>query len=406
MLIGCHSVEQHRLYQELVENARIVTGARIVHLYHLDASTQRIHRLATSALTSARIRQALQQIQRLFPGFHPGRVGPHITANAHLIQVYREGQRVQTTIEAISEGVVDPKIVRLAKAVMRLGYVLSIPLVIDAEVVGALTFHRSHAFTRREEMLCQAFVRQVALTIHNAKLLRQAQTYSEEMERSRAMVTQGEDALRRQVADYLHGHVQTQLLIAWHRLGQVEELIGPDNDAAVALVGQVKEILDALREDDVRKLSHLLHPSIIRLGLLPALRTLADSQPGVDVEIEADRMVRRLDKAVDNRIPEAFRLALYRVAEEAITNAWRHGGATRVLIRLSLRRGRLAMRVTDNGRGVDMTTFKPSLGWANIDARVAQTGGTWGLENNVTGGATLWVEVSLENGAVATSTAQ
>jgi signal transduction histidine kinase len=214
---------------------------------------------------------------------------------------------------------------------------------------------------------------------------------------STAQLVAAEERVRREIAERLHGRVQTELLVAGHRLGQVESLWQRDPAGALALLNVVRQSIDRVRAEDVRRASHLLHPGTIGLGLLPALRSLAASVSGeLEVTVEADPAVMALDDLIGNRIPELVRLAAYRVVEEALANAIRHGGATAATVRVSATgNGGLALTVVDNGVGLDRAGLKPGLGFTMIAARVAQVQGAWRICGRPGVGTKLTVSLPL-----------
>lgn len=218
-----------------------------------------------------------------------------------------------------------------------------------------------------------------------------------ELQRSRRMLTEREENLRREIAEMLHGRVQTRLLMAGHRIGQAERVWDADPCAARALVAAARGDIETVREEDVRQASHLLHPSIIRVGLVPAVRSLAGRfEDHFRVAIEADPRLVALDDSVDNRIPEPVRLAAYRVLEEALGNVYAHAGASRAEIYLGLSpERRLHLRVRDDGRGVDTARLRPGLGLCSIAARVGELGGGWEIAGRPGRGTTLSVWIPL-----------
>ena len=100
--------------------------------------------------------------------------------------------------------------------------------------------------------------------------------------------------------------------------------------------------------------------------------------------------IRALDDPAHSRIPESFRLIVYRVVEEALNNALRHAQPRRVTIRLALRPDRLLhLSVEDDGRGFDPQTFQEGLGLRTAAVRVQQLGGVWQLTSAPGRGTTL-----------------
>ena len=99
------------------------------------------------------------------------------------------------------------------------------------------------------------------------------------------------------------------------------------------------------------------------------------------------------------------KIGLYRVLQEGLSNAYRHGGATRVAVRIRRveRRGepRLRMTVSDDGRGFDAAAplSEKNFGIQGMRDRVEMIGGRFRLKSAVGMGATLAVEVPLERAA-------
>lgn len=212
-----------------------------------------------------------------------------------------------------------------------------------------------------------------------------------ELEHSRRLIAATEDRQRRDVAEVLHGRVQTRLVVAWHRLGECERLLGSDLPAAQALLAQVRDQIEEVRESDIRRLSHALHPALIQMGLVPAIRSLAQRfEDHLRVTVHADEQVLAHDSVADNRLPEPLRLAVYRLAEEGLGNVLRHAEAKRVDIHLTMADAyRLAVTVQDDGRGCDANSIQPSFGLASISARVGSLGGNWEIVSEPEKGTTL-----------------
>jgi signal transduction histidine kinase len=215
----------------------------------------------------------------------------------------------------------------------------------------------------------------------NVDLVRQLQAQVVELNRSRAQIAEAEERLRREIAEVLHSRVQNRLLMVWYRLDDVQLLLDSDPAAAHRLVAEIREQVDAIREQDVRELSHRLHPSIIRAGLLVALDALADETPRLSVTVHADERVHELDDPAQNALPEVVRLTAYRVAEEALGNALKHANATRVDITLTTSDDGLQLEIVDNGRGFDPRQVQPGLGIGSMAARVGRVGGSWQLRS-------------------------
>ncbi|MBV9359366.1 MAG: response regulator [Chloroflexi bacterium] len=267
----------------------------------------------------------------------------------------------------------------------------------DPESLGDLAA-RSDALGRLVRVVqgvAAAYTHQTFLAEENARLLGILRQQVDELERSRRLITTGEERLRRQIAELLHSRVQNRLLLAWYRLEECRVLLA--DQPAAALVDEVSRQLHQVREHDVREVSHLLHPSIIEVALVPAVERLTeDFLSQFQVELVADPSVVRLDDPEDNRLPEAVRLAAYRVVEEALGNAARHAGASRVEVSLGMRHERLAITVRDDGQGFEPAGVRAGLGLSSIAARVGSVGGAWRVTSAPGQGTVLEAFLPLE----------
>lgn len=219
----------------------------------------------------------------------------------------------------------------------------------------------------------------------------------EELKRSREQIIVSEQALRSQVAEFLHGRVQSRLLIAWSALDKYEEIADSDPEKAKAIIGQIKKDIEDLQQHEVREASHLLHPSIIKIGLLPALRSLVERYQKVQkVNIIVDRDVEELDNPTTEGIPEDIRFSTYRIIEEALSNTGKHARASLVEIGLSLSmEGFIELTVKDDGVGFDPGLVEPGLGLNSIASRVEHLHGTWHIASAVNHGTTITVHIPI-----------
>jgi len=83
---------------------------------------------------------------------------------------------------------------------------------------------------------------------------------------------------------------------------------------------------------------------------------------------------------------------LFRLAQEAVSNAIKHGKAKRILIRLKEERGRMALSIIDNGSGFPTQTPKSKgMGLRIMQSRAGMIGGTLAIERNAVGGTSVTV---------------
>jgi len=134
---------------------------------------------------------------------------------------------------------------------------------------------------------------------------------------------------------------------------------------------------------EIRTASYLLHPPLLdEIGLLSALRWLADGlrqRAEIDVRLE-------LPGAMD-RLPRDQELAIFRVAQEALTNVHRHSLSRTAVVRLFEAQGQAVLEVEDAGCGIDAEhdLAEGGVGLAGMRERMRQLGGTLGVRSGPTG---------------------
>jgi two-component system sensor histidine kinase UhpB len=148
------------------------------------------------------------------------------------------------------------------------------------------------------------------------------------------------------------------------------------------------EQVNALQQFNRRVLDKLRPAGLSELGLSEALAALVrfwrDAHPGVSVETEISQSL--------GPVGETAELTIYRVVQEALTNAFRHSGATQVSVTIEPvagagRVGRAArVRVSDNGEGLP-SEHKLGLGMIGMRERVMALGGTMTVVSS--GGVTV-----------------
>ena len=240
--------------------------------------------------------------------------------------------------------------------------------------------------------------REAALALENAALLNTVREQLEEVKRSHRLLARQDEELRHKIAERLHGSTQNRLLHAWHQLAAAKEAYREDGARGTALVEEVQAEIDYIREVEIRQVSHLLHPSIVGVGVIPAVESLANQYGGaLRIRVDADETVQAWDDPRGNRIPEPVRLVLYRVLEEALGNTLAHAHASAVEISLTSADGnRLTMTVRDDGRGFDPRVVERRLGLRTIAARVGSVDGEWEITSRPGHGTAITLVLPLD----------
>jgi signal transduction histidine kinase len=172
----------------------------------------------------------------------------------------------------------------------------------------------------------------------------------------------------RRIAHALHDD-SGQLLVSVHlQLAQVAREV----PAAEPKIQECQKLLDQA-EQQLRHLSHELRPMVLDdLGWLAAIEFLAAAVSGrtlIPVEVRS---------SVTQRLPAAVETALYRVVQEALTNAARHAHATRIRIEIDQDQDGLRCLIGDDGAGfeVDSCVRRGGLGLRGMRERLSALGGS------------------------------
>ncbi|AIN19781.1 histidine kinase family protein [Yersinia rochesterensis] len=81
----------------------------------------------------------------------------------------------------------------------------------------------------------------------------------------------------------------------------------------------------------------------------------------------------------DSPVDETLRITLYRICQEGVTNAYRHGGASRIEINAKQDKQKIYLTIRDNGKGMDLATLTPGYGLRGMQSRVSALGGSFSL---------------------------
>jgi signal transduction histidine kinase len=193
---------------------------------------------------------------------------------------------------------------------------------------------------------------------------------------------------RRYLAREMHDDLTQRLARLAIDAGRMEE----NGLAAPEGMRLLREDLVRLSED-VHALSYRLHPSMLDdLGLVEALKAECDR-----VGQHGSPRVKMEAREVPEELAPETSLCLYRVAQEALSNAVRHARASAVSVLLSQNGKGLQLTVSDNGRGFDPAVAHghASLGLASMRERVRLLRGELDIESTPGRGTSVvaWLPV-------------
>jgi two-component system, NarL family, sensor histidine kinase UhpB len=190
---------------------------------------------------------------------------------------------------------------------------------------------------------------------------------------------------RRRLARDLHDEVNQALTAILLRLEALAQETPPERAPEVV---ELKRLVNQAM-DELLNLARQLRPSALDdHGLVAALETQL-KRFSARTGIEA-----RLDTAGDpGMLADVVQTAIYRVAQEALTNVTRHAGATVVEMVVAENGGGVELRVSDDGSGFDPAVRGRGLGLIGMAERARLVGGDLDVRSAPGGGTTITLRV-------------
>jgi signal transduction histidine kinase len=226
---------------------------------------------------------------------------------------------------------------------------LLVPLSFRGRAVGVLAAYDRAGdeddFDPEHERLLGAFAASAATAVATGK--------SVEEQRLRQSIEASEQERRRWAREL---HDETLQSLAALRLGLSSAMRGSEDDLRSAVETAVAGVTEEIA--NLRALIVDLRPAALdEYGAAAAIESLAErtsAREGIPVEVAIDLSFERGDEA-ERHTPE-LESTTYRLVQEALTNAVRHAGATRIKIEVSEHDGCVHVALADDGRGFDLAT--------------------------------------------------
>ncbi|MBV6520435.1 MAG: hypothetical protein MNPFHGCM_00549 [Gemmatimonadaceae bacterium] len=198
--------------------------------------------------------------------------------------------------------------------------------------------------------------------------------------RLRAMashVMQAGDAERARIASELHDSAAQTLAGLAFELSAIAR--SNQDEALTARIERARQITAGVL-DEIKMLAHTMYPRILEHGdLVPALEHLArevTQRTRIPVVVKSDGST--------TAVPVDLVTVFYRVAQEAVSNAVRHGHPGRVVIDVTTRAGVTRLDVEDDGTGFDVVeaeSRRPGMGIYTMRERAALVGGGFEIQS-------------------------
>jgi signal transduction histidine kinase len=243
-------------------------------------------------------------------------------------------------------------------------------------------------FSTEDERLLEAFATSAASAVATA------QSVTFERHRQRLIAAESE---RSRWARELHDETLQSLnalRLGLAAAGQSEQ----SPTAKAVFVQSVQQLEDAIA--DLRALIADLRPAALdALGTKAAIETLAHRNAGDDLEIDVSIELAYEQGLKPTRMIDELETALYRITQEALTNATKHGQATRVVVEIHEEPTTVHLAVRDNGNGFDPDAQSGGFGLLGIRERTELLDGELQIDSAPGKGTTLKVRLPVRRRA-------
>jgi len=223
---------------------------------------------------------------------------------------------------------------------------------------------------------------------HAENLERKAERHFAEVEQARrelqqlsARLLEIEEEGRRRLSRELHDEIGQTLALLQIEITHAAASAGPVPDSHRVALERARSLVERTVQT-IRNMSVLLRPALLDdLGLVPALQFQLEDflrRSGIACEFAED--------GVTSDLPDGIKTCVYRIVQEALHNAEKHSGATRVKVAVRQYPNRLVAEIEDNGCGFALDqqgrpSRRSGLGLLGMRERAANAGGTLTIDS-------------------------
>ena len=217
--------------------------------------------------------------------------------------------------------------------------------------------------------------------------LAKADSLVAQLENEVQLLILAEAEIKIQVSQFLHDRVQSSLMVISVRLQKIATTKSPSvQDSELT---RVIESLETLRMQDLRLAINALSPNLDAMGLDVAISLLISKNVS-DTALEVNL------PSIVEEFPDNLKLAIFKIAEQAILNSQMHGSAKHIEVSLMKSKSDVwLLRISDDGSGSSGQESQPGLGTAFIDSWTRVLEGTKRIVSSPTTGYSL--EISFPN---------
>ncbi len=270
---------------------------------------------------------------------------------------------------------------------------LGIPIITGSTTIGVLALQKTEPnfFNTKHIGLAEVVSAQAAVAIQNAWLFEQVRAGHERLQSLSRRLVEVQENERRYIARELHDEASQSLTALKFGLRLLEQEVHQP-ESLLLRVTELKRLTDGVLEELHRLAMGLRPASLDYLGLVAALEQLvkdSDQRYKVAVRFRATGFME------ERRMPDHVETTIYRIVQEALTNAVRHANAKNLDVILEQRDDKTVIIVEDDGAGFDTRIIGKAghLGLVGMQERAQMIGAAITIESEPGCGTIIVVEV-------------
>jgi len=203
---------------------------------------------------------------------------------------------------------------------------------------------------------------------------------------------------RHAIAREIHDDIGGSLAAIRFDLAWIERHTGHDE-----VLGHIRSATDMLQHavEASQRIMMNLRPAILDHGLVAAVHWLGNNfskRTGIQAQIQT--------RSLPEKLPDNIKLAVFRTAQESLTNISKHAACTEVRIELTADTHFVTLEVSDNGQGIDASASAPAqqgqFGLKGLNERARSVGGWIDVSSTRGTGTTITLMIPLADGAAET----
>jgi signal transduction histidine kinase len=279
----------------------------------------------------------------------------------------------------------------------------------NGEIIGAVNFfhditERKQKEAEREQLFEEVKIHAAELQEARGQLELKVEQRTASLRALSSQLMHLQDDERRRISRDLHDSIGQHLALAKMSLQAFANSLPKGDANSQQILRETEEIFDTAARE-TRTVSYLLHPPLLdEVGLAAAVSWYAEGytkRSGVCLEVEIPEDLPRL--TIDKET------TLFRIVQESLTNVHRHSGASKAMIRITVKDDSLRLEVCDNGKGIvnphssDLSkrTINPGVGILGMRERLRDLDGRLEItaENGTRVIATIPLTIPLANAA-------